>query len=223
MPTPPCRVCNGAAAVFYRDVRTFHRCGTCSLIFTNDIAPPPEQEKHYKAQWGNQQAAFWAEQADAILHIIRQYHEPRRILDFGAGSGALTDEFRKRGLDCTPLEPMLHGFLKDQKYPHKFDAVVGVEVIEHLPNLWEELREMEKVLAPGGVMLFTTLLTEAFINAPDAAARFKAWWYKDDQTHVSFFGYRSLEVLGDIAGYDVDVILDKAIVFRKKSTHLFVA
>ncbi|MBI5637924.1 MAG: class I SAM-dependent methyltransferase [Nitrospinae bacterium] len=223
MPKPPCRVCNRASEVFYRDARTFYRCGNCSLIFTNETAPPPEQEKHYKSQWGNQQSEFWKEQAEAILQIIRRYHEPRHILDFGAGSGALTDELRKRGLDCTPLEPMLHGFLKDQKYFHKFDVIVGVEVIEHLPNLWDELREMEKVLAPGGIMLFTTLLTEAFINAPDAAARFKEWWYKDDQTHVTFFGYRSLEVLGDIAGYDVDVVVDKVIVFKKKSGNLFVA
>lgn len=223
MPKQPCRVCSRPAAVFYQDVRTFYRCGNCSLIFTNEIAPPPEQEKHYKAQWGNQQAEFWKGQADAFLQIIRQYHEPRRILDFGAGSGMLTDELRKRGVDCTPLEPMVHGYLKDQKYPHKFDAIVGVEVIEHLPNLWEEMREMEKVLAPGGVMLFTTLLTEAFINTPDAAGAFREWWYKDDPTHVTFFGYRSLEVLGDIAGYDVDVIVDKVIVFTRKSTHLFVA
>ncbi len=223
MKTPLCRVCNGVSAVFYQDARTFYRCGNCSLIFTYEIAPPPEQERHYKAQWGNQQAEFWKGQAEAILQIIRQYHEPRHILDFGAGSGALTDELRGRGLDCTPLEPMVHGYLKDQKYFHKFDVIVGVEVIEHLPNLWDELREMEKVLAPGGIMLFTTLLTEAFINAPDAEGAFREWWYKDDQTHVTFFGYRSLEVLGDIAGYDVDIIVDKVIVFRKKSGNLFVA
>ncbi len=223
MTKSPCRVCNRGSSVFYRDSRTFYRCGNCSLIFTDEIAQAPDQEKHYKAQWGNQQDEFWKGQAEAILQIIRRYHEPRHVLDFGAGSGALTDELRRRGVDCTPLEPMVHGFLKAQSYPHKFDAIIGVEVIEHLPNLWEELREMEKVLAPAGIMLFTTLLTEAFVNAPDAAARFKEWWYKDDPTHVTFFGYRSLEVLGDIAGYDVDVILDKVIVFTRKGGNLFVA
>ena len=52
---------------------------------------------------------------------------------------------------------------------------------------------MEKVLADGGIILFTTLLTQQFIGAPDAPAHFARWWYKDDPTHISFFCYRALQ------------------------------
>jgi hypothetical protein len=78
--------------------------------------------------------------------------------------------------------------------------VLGVEVIEHLPNLWEELEEIHKVLTDKGIILFTTLLTNEFIDLTSAAEVFKTWWYKDDPTHVSFFNDRSIFRLAEILG-----------------------
>jgi len=118
------------------------------------------------------------------------YLSPQHILDFGSGSGEMTHEFRTRGYNVTPLEPMTHGYLKDQNYPVKFDVVIAVEVIEHLLEPWDELREIEKVMTPNGIVVFTSLLTNPFIDRPDAGNQFKNWWYKDDPTHVSFFSIR---------------------------------
>lgn len=213
--TPPCRVCSGVAVPFFAGARNFYRCVACSLVFTDETGSRDEQEKHYKAQWGNAQPEFWKQQAETLLSVAQKYGVPKRALDFGAGSGELTRELVRRGIDCTPLEPMTHGYLKDQRYAEKFDLIVAVEVVEHLVDLWEELREMEKALAPGGVVLFTTLLTEGFIHLPDAAAHFKNWWYKDDLTHVSFFCHSSLDALGRVGGWEVDVIAGQVIALRR--------
>lgn len=211
----PCRLCGTLATLFYSDTRNFYRCPLCHFIFTNQTPDSAAQETHYKGQWGNQDETFWKNQADNIIAVLSRYGSPRRILDFGSGYGSLTAQLAGRGYDVTPLEPMIHGYLKDQHYPAKFDAVVSVEVIEHLPDFWEELEQLNKVLADGGVMLFATLLTNRFIDAEDAREQFAGWWYKDDQTHVNFFCDWSLAVLGRIAGLTIDSYSNQLFVARR--------
>ncbi len=109
----------------------------------------------------------------------------------------------QRGFDITPLDPMSTGYLKDQHYTDKFDVIITIEVIEHLTDLWSEFTELDKVLSDDGIMIFSTLLTNTFIELPAEESRrqFSLWEYKDDPTHVSFFNNKAFAVLSKIAGY----------------------
>jgi 2-polyprenyl-3-methyl-5-hydroxy-6-metoxy-1,4-benzoquinol methylase len=194
----------------------FCKCPVCALIFTNETADNAAAEKHYKSQWNNTDANFWKQQVEGLLGVIQRYRMPvGRVLDFGSGSGEITKEFQRRDIDATPLEPMVHGYLKDQNYPHKFDVVVGVEVIEHLPNLSQELKEIDRFLADDGIMLFTTILTNSFIDSANAVDVFKGWWYKDDPTHVSFFSNKSIFKLAEIERYSADIYGDQLFVLKR--------
>jgi 2-polyprenyl-3-methyl-5-hydroxy-6-metoxy-1,4-benzoquinol methylase len=168
-----CRICHASSTLFFQDQRTFYKCPECRLIFSNDFPDKEAEEKHYKDQWTTTDPNFWKSQVDVLVQLINNYHSPQHILDFGSGSGEMTHEFRKRGYDVTPLEPMTHGYLKDQKYPHKFDVVIAVEVIEHLLDPWDEIREIERVLAPDGIVIFSTLLTNPFIDHPNVKEQFE--------------------------------------------------
>ena len=95
------------------------------MIFTEDFPGKDAEEKHYKNQWATTDPDFWKGQVDVLLQLINHYLSPKHILDFGSGSGEMTHEFRKRGFDVTPLEPMTDGYLKDQEYSVKFDVVIG--------------------------------------------------------------------------------------------------
>ena len=77
-----------------------------------------------------------------------------RILDLNSGSGKLVQELLRRGYRLTVFEPMGYGYLKDQSYLFLSDAVVDIECIEYLSNVWEELQELEKVLKPVGIIVF---------------------------------------------------------------------
>ena len=110
---------------------------------------------------------------------------------------------------------MNDGYLKDEQYPFLFDVVVAVEVIEHLHNVWEELEQIEKALEPECILVFSTGMTNPFIELPNAAEHFKTWWYKDDPTHLSFFCNRTIGVMADMRGYTIDIYGDKLFVVRR--------
>lgn len=212
-----CRICEAESPLFYSDSRRFYKCPSCALIFTNETAGDAAAEKHYKSQWDNTDGDFWKRQVDGLLSVIHKYKMPvGRLLDFGSGSGEITKEFQTRGIEATPLDPMINGYLKDQNYPHKFDVVVGVEVIEHLPNMWEELKEIERYLSNNGIILFTTILTESFINSANELDVFKRWWYKDDPTHVSFFCNKSIFRLAEIMRYTADIYGPQLFVLKRE-------
>lgn len=210
-----CRICQTPSLLFFQNQRTFFKCPECSLVFTEDIPAKEAEEKHYKDQWATTDPNFWKSQVDVLLRLIDNYLMPTRILDFGSGSGEMTNEFLKRGYDVTPLEPMTHGYLKDQNYSAKFDVVIAVEVIEHLLKPWEELNEIENVLTPDGIVIFSSLLTNSFIDRPDAKEQFKSWWYKDDPTHVSFYCTHALSKMADMKNYDIDIFDDKVFVLKR--------
>ena len=210
-----CRVCGIPSEEFYKDTRTFYKCPVCFLIFTEEMADEKGSEEHYKKQWREVDPAFFKQQSDVLLDVANRFVKPERILDYGSGSGGITLELRSRGYDVTPLEPMEHGYLKDQEYPHLFNLVIGVEVVEHLPNLWEELGELDKILEPGGVIIFSTGMTDKFIEHPQAVEVFKRWWYKDDQTHVSFFCADSVAMIAHRMEYESYFLGDQLFVLKK--------
>jgi 2-polyprenyl-3-methyl-5-hydroxy-6-metoxy-1,4-benzoquinol methylase len=64
----------------------------------------------------NHQARFWKNQTDALISYIQKYLTPKRILDFGAGSGEMIQDLQRHGYQVTTLESMNDGHLKDQQY-----------------------------------------------------------------------------------------------------------
>jgi SAM-dependent methyltransferase len=93
------------------------------------------------------------------------------VLDLGAGSGAMCLRlqdmgFQPTGCDIVAENFRLHGktnfLLANINEPlplemlESFDCVVGTELIEHLENPRHLIRQCQKVLKPGGILILTT-------------------------------------------------------------------
>jgi SAM-dependent methyltransferase len=198
---PLCRACGATSRFFLEERRTYFTCPSCTFIFTNQVLSKNLQVMHYTKQWNLQDASFYQNLASIILEMANVFHKPEKILDFGSGPGRLADELASRGYQVTAVEPMVHGYLKDQP-KDIFDTVICIEVIEHLLNLEEEFKEIDSRLKPGGVIIISTVLYNPFAHA-NPEEEFKKYWYKDDPTHVNFFDFKSAEAFSRKTGYTI--------------------
>lgn len=137
----------------------------------------------------------------------------RSVLDLGCGNGALTSAFAREGLEMTGVDVSESGlaiaarsfpdipFLAadmDRPLPvelhRRFDAVVAVEVIEHLLLPRQLFARVKEALRPGGVLIVTTPyhgflknLAIALTNSFDAHTH-----PLRDYGHVKFFSRETL-------------------------------
>ncbi|TRD22690.1 bifunctional 2-polyprenyl-6-hydroxyphenol methylase/3-demethylubiquinol 3-O-methyltransferase UbiG [Palleronia caenipelagi] len=102
----------------------------------------------------------------------------KKVLDLGCAGGFMAEALAERGANVTGIDPAAEaiaaarahaeaggltirydvGVGEDLPYESgHFDAVVCVDVLEHVQDLDQVLREVERVLKPGGRFLFDTL------------------------------------------------------------------
>ena len=140
----------------------------------------------------------------------------RTVLDLGCGNGALTSAFDHAGFEMTGMDMSETGIaIASRTFPtisfqhsdlatpisdalrHRFDAVIAVEVIEHLllPRLL--LERVKEALRPGGVFILTTPYHGYLKNLALALTnKFDNHWHPlRDYGHVKFFSRATLSQL----------------------------
>jgi 2-polyprenyl-3-methyl-5-hydroxy-6-metoxy-1,4-benzoquinol methylase len=113
----------------------------------------------------------------AILHAVEDLDLHGSVLDFGAGTGALTRRLLQSGrfasvaaadLMTRPanLDPVdwMRADLNDPlpAADKSFDSVIAAEVIEHLENPRAMAREIFRLLKPGGTAIISTPNNESW-------------------------------------------------------------
>lgn len=105
---------------------------------------------------------------DRLLSLIPE-DRSMRILDVGAGQGYFCRRLKDLGYRVEACDGVAEGFKcpdvpftkvdLNQTLPlpdDHFDCVVAIEVIEHLENHFQFMREMVRVTKPGGLIIITT-------------------------------------------------------------------
>jgi SAM-dependent methyltransferase len=138
---------------------------------------------------------------------------PGRLLDVGCGLGHLLSgvdpRWERHGIEiseyaaerATEHGVIFHGDLTSANYPDRFfDVVTLYHVIEHMEDPERELREIKRVLKPGGWLIAGTP------NFDSACARRFGDNFRllHDVTHISLFSAESLRRLLEDNGFSVD-------------------
>src|SRR5689334_19215196 len=94
-----------------------------------------------------------------------------RILDLACGSGALCLRLSDSGFDMTGCDGLSEGFRLHGRVPfvradlngafadafsERFDAISALEILEHIENPRNFIRQCRKLLKPGGKLFLTT-------------------------------------------------------------------
>ena len=150
------------------------RCTGCSLIFVNpQPVLDPGADVHFHA--GSEMASvpeFRQDKEvvyrDVLLRLSRLCPDAGRVLDVGCGFGLFLDQARASGwepygIDVSALavdyartelhlNEVVRGDLLEAGFPKgHFQAVTLWNVLEHVPDPVRTMREVHRILAPGGI------------------------------------------------------------------------
>jgi SAM-dependent methyltransferase len=116
-----------------------------------------------------------------------------RHLDYGGGNGMLASLLKGRGWDSISYDP----FSERDKSPEslgQFGLVTAFEVFEHVPDVNALMRDLERLRAPDGLILFSTVISDGDV-LPNRAL---TWWYAAPRNgHISLFSQKSLGVIAN--------------------------
>ena len=133
----------------------------------------------------------------------------KNILDVGSGIGIFNNVFREAGfinifavdldedsLKYNDAEKIIHNLEKNLPFPDNFfDLCVASEIIEHLDNRVNFIKEIYRVLKPGKYLFLTTPNRDSLIAKFDKLiGRFtvNGWWNGHNYQHKYVYGFNEI-------------------------------
>ena len=160
-----------------------------------------------------------------VAIYVQQGRNPAtvRVLDWGAGKGHISYLLKAAGFDVTSCD--IRSFAEDSSFgqytpivednalkivplsdpwilpfnDREFDLVVSFGVLEHVPNDLESLKEIHRILVPGGVFFFTFL--PYWLSWSQWLARLRGDWY-----HPRLYKVRILKQMASDSRFYVEGI-----------------
>lgn len=213
------------------------RCPVCGLVYLSErpaeasLASMYSNEYYDRAEVGYGGYASNFEKYRSTferlfktrVRSLERYRGSGRLLELGCAHGFLLDHLRNQGYSVSGVEvsPVSSGYARDvlkldvhtgslESAGHaagQFDVVLMLDVLEHLHRPGPVLREVGRILKPGGVLLVQCPwelthweeVMETFLRGrktgrmnPDAVP-----------AHLYFFGPRTLEAMLKAGGFRV--------------------
>jgi len=172
------RACPACSAIEARDGGSkdgyeIRVCRSCSTIYTSRLPAEAEVEDYdaYYTEANLTTPAFIQDRVREIVAGFGKYRRTGRFLELGFGAGTILEEARNQGWEVLGTEvsapaceqavkkgyEVFHGTLTEATFPDdEFDVVAASEILEHLPDPAGELKEIYRILRPGGVFWATT-------------------------------------------------------------------
>ncbi len=234
-PAPACTMCGGRDHAHLFTKRGFHlvRCRACDLAFIANPPDADGIAALYTAATDYHDGLLDPASPDfARMRGVARQHvamltrfagpaEGRTLLDIGCSSGLFLDEAGKAGFAVkgAELSPESSAFARDHfslavhtgdwrdagYADASFDVVTLFDVIEHLADPLAELRDVARLLKPGGLLLQSTPDIDGLFPRLSglAANRIGYWPHPEPPWHLFQFSARTLSAMTRRAGYEV--------------------
>ena len=200
---------------------TIVRCRTCALVYVNPRLGTRQASAIYEEKtYGFVRSQLADAFVDGKTHAMRLLDELESIcpagtlLDIGCATGDFLQTARERGWEARGVElspsaaavaerrgfDVAMGTLADARLPAgSFDVVTILDVIEHLTDPLAELREIYRVLRPGGLVVVET----PNWNSIYRLLLRQRWAALQPRLHLLYFSRRTLSRMLERAGFDI--------------------
>lgn len=207
------------------------KCKGCGLMYASPRAKLPDQDeiKTYDPEFSRKTREHSRDRYDKEEYQVRDYEDTRAylnktypergsLLEIGCSMGFLLAKFREDGWDVEGIEPNrgycefigeYHGIKASPQLLEEsniaadsFDVVVMLHVIEHVPDPLETMRDIQRVLKPGGTLILETPRYDSLM--------FKLLRHRERSVscdgHIYFFTTDTLREMSKKAGFEVQFI-----------------
>jgi SAM-dependent methyltransferase len=155
---------------------------------------------------------FVMERLEDITGEFAPYRQTNRLLDIGCGAGGLLEAARKHGWQGQGVDVSSHaanhvrglgfevfeGELHEAAYPSgHFDVVTAAELLEHIFEPQALVREVARILRPGG-LFWTTTPHARGLSARVLGLKWRCIWPPE---HLQLFSVGGLKTLMREAGF----------------------
>lgn len=203
---------SSSSEIFYERVL---RCKKCGLIYLSP-RPRPQliingyssaEDERYISQEKGRQATF-----KGCLKTIQRLSNKGKLLDIGAASGTFVKMAASAGYEASGIEPsvwmcefakkhhnvtVLPGTLEDIKFSDSsFDIITMWDVLEHIPDPMNTLKEIKRILRPGGLLV----INYPRIDDPLARIFGRSWWFLLS-VHLFYFTPKTLSAYLEHLGF----------------------
>jgi len=201
----------------YGVTHDIYKCGDCGFLFSPST---PDVLGFYEGlvdEGYEDSRRQRLSQAEGLLKtfckFLSQAPQGLNLLDVGAGSGILMEEADKLGFKTIGVEPsewlskqarerglnVLTGVLPHKNMPENaFDAITLIDVIEHVPDPGQVLRDIKPYLKKDGVLFIVT----PDVSSPMAKLLGMKWWHFR-LAHIGYFSPNNLKFLAEKSGFEI--------------------
>ncbi len=170
-----CSVCGSNQFIPLEQFKHAHlvKCASCNLVFSELQPEQPELVDFYSE--GYDLTKYFSPITEKryleLLEDFKVFRNTGKLLDIGCGFGFFLETAKRKGWDVIGLEitndaveacsskglNMHHGTLETAKFEDEsFDVIVFIETIEHVIEPNRLIKEIHRVLRPGGLVYLST-------------------------------------------------------------------
>jgi SAM-dependent methyltransferase len=205
-----CSFCGGSLAPHWPS-EGFWSCRECTLVTRDPARYGSTLERLYKSSWEDPGARV-DETGDMDQALAERYaaslagslkiagFRGLKVLDFGAGRGAMVRALKGLGADVFAVEPYGLDYLRSEGIAAcatlddlppglAFDGIFTSDVVEHLPAPWVEISRLRERLVDGGWLYLATPNPKG-LNARISGGR---WREAVKPGHIVFFTPQAME------------------------------
>ena len=148
-------------------------CQKCGTVYTEELPGSSNSEDYddYYTHDNLSTPEFIDRRLDEIVADFARYRQANRLLEIGFGAGSFLHAAERAGWKVEGVEvsktaadhgnatglKTFCGDLADAHYENgSFDVVIASELLEHVPNPQVMIREIARIVRPGGLFWATT-------------------------------------------------------------------